>query len=286
MKRRFETNVDTTELNREYPFSSHTPTSTNNFCQLLGLVSRRRLTQSVTKVFHSFFRPCLNPSSSISESPVWDPDTGFGGDGVPGTYTVPPDPANTSRIRPLAFRGCVQDGPFANYTLRLGPGQLISDHCLTRGLNDTASLFLNTTAIDYLMTLPTYDQFHLELEGSPAFAPDHRAHDGGHVAVGGEMSNFYSSPGGRSRPTLRLFNAFYIGLDPIFYLHHANLDRIWWRWQKSAPPRLFQVSGNTSISSPGNLTLDYLLQMGNLGPTVPVRDVMDIHSEPYCYTYI
>lgn len=117
---------------------------------------------------------------------------------MPGTYTVPPDPANTSRIAPLAFRGCVQSGPFANYTLRLGPGKLITDHCLTRGINNTASLYLNTTAIDSLMTLPTFDEFHLQLEGSPAFAPNHRAHDGGHVAVGGEMSNFYSSPGGKS----------------------------------------------------------------------------------------
>jgi hypothetical protein len=46
-------------------------------------------------------------------------------------------------------------------------------------------------------SLPTFDQFSVQLEGSPAFAPDHRAHDGGHVAVGGEMSNFFSSPGGK-----------------------------------------------------------------------------------------
>lgn len=33
------------------------------------------------------------------------------------------------------------------------------------------------------------------MEGEP-ITSDHRMHDGGHFAVGGEMSNFYSSPGG------------------------------------------------------------------------------------------
>jgi len=68
--------------------------------------------------------------SSISKSPVFDPDTGFGGDGVPGTYTLPPDPTNASLLFPYAYIGCVQDGPFADYTLRLGPGKFITSHCL------------------------------------------------------------------------------------------------------------------------------------------------------------
>jgi tyrosinase len=133
----------------------------------------------------------------ISESEIWDPETGLGGNGVPGTYTVPPDPANTSRIHPDAFRGCVEDGPFANYTLKLGPGLFVTDHCLTRGFNDTTTRYLNSSTIARTMSLPTFPEFALQLEGSPAFAPDHRAHDGGHVAVGGEMSNFFSSPGGK-----------------------------------------------------------------------------------------
>ena len=70
-------------------------------------------------------------------------------------------------------------------------------------------------------------------------------------------------------------------------MHHGNLDRIWWLWQGISPERLYEVSGQTSITPPyGNLTLGFPLQVGNLGPTVLVRDVMDIRKEPSCYTYV
>ena len=41
------------------------------------------------------------------------------------------------------------------------------------------------------------------------------------------MNNVFSSPG-----------------DPLFYLHHANLDRVWRMWQaRDLPGRLFEVDG-------------------------------------------
>jgi tyrosinase len=105
----------------------------------------------------------------ISKSPIWDPVTGFGGDGVPGTYTVPPDPANTSKILPDSFyHGCVKDGPFANYTLKLGPGLLVTEHCITRGVDDTFSVYLNSSAVAYTLSFPTFEQFRVKLEGMPA----------------------------------------------------------------------------------------------------------------------
>jgi len=70
-------------------------------------------------------------------------------------------------------------------------------------------------------------------------------------------------------------------------MHHANLDRIWWRWQNAAPERIYEVDGQTSTSPPyGHLTLDYSLKMGNIGLTLPVQDIMDIQMEPSCYTYV
>lgn len=76
-------------------------------------------------------------------------------------------------------------------------------------------------------------------------------------------------------------------IDPIFYLHHANLDRIWWNWQQVNPSRLYEVSGRSAITPLyQNITLDFGLDMGGFAPTEPIREVMDIYSEPMCYTYV
>ncbi|KAF8802803.1 Di-copper centre-containing protein [Phlegmacium glaucopus] len=202
-------------------------------------------------------------SRPLLESPVFDPVTGFGGTGVP-------DPGFVNKFFiPSSFVGCVQDGPFASYVIRLGPGKLITDHCLVRGVNDTYKQFFTSSAVANTTKLPTFELFRIELEGKP-ITPTFEMHDGGHLAVGGEMSNFYSSLA-----------------DPIFYLHHANLDRIWWNWQQVDPDRrLYDVSGRSSTTPPyQNITLDFGLDMGSFAPTKPIREVMDIYSEPMCYTY-
>ncbi|KAG2011131.1 hypothetical protein CC2G_011279 [Coprinopsis cinerea AmutBmut pab1-1] len=61
------------------------------------------------------------------ESPIFDPITGFGGDGIPGTYTLPPDPQNRTGIPdPSTWKGCVMDGPFnaTAWKINLGPGSV------------------------------------------------------------------------------------------------------------------------------------------------------------------
>lgn len=76
-------------------------------------------------------------------------------------------------------------------------------------------------------------------------------------------------------------------IDPLFYLHHANLDRIWWNWQQMLPSRLSDISGRSTTTAPfQNVTLDFGLEMGNLSTIVPIRDVMNIHQQPSCYAYV
>ncbi|KAF9038245.1 tyrosinase [Panaeolus papilionaceus] len=206
---------------------------------------------------------------SFLSSPVFDPDTGFGGDGVPGTYTPPYNPTGENRIFPEAFHGCVQDGPFANVTLHYGPGKYVTDHCFTRGVNDTMKPYLNSAAVANATAQPNFELFRIEIEGEP-ITPTNKAHDGGHIMIGGEMSNFYSSPG-----------------DPLFFLHHANLDRIWRTWQLSTPSRLFEITGRSTVDPPyTNVTLDFILDVKTLGPAIAIRDIMDIQSSPGCYTYV
>lgn len=132
----------------------------------------------------------------MAKAPVFDPVTGFGGDGVPGTYTLP-NHTSVDRIFPEAFKGCVMDGPFKDLKLHVGPGFLITDHCLTRGIDETMKKYLTSAAVANITSSPTFETFRIQVEGEP-ITPDHRVHDAGHIVIGGDMSNFYSSPGGKS----------------------------------------------------------------------------------------
>ncbi|TFK18975.1 Di-copper centre-containing protein [Coprinopsis marcescibilis] len=208
----------------------------------------------------------------MKESPVFDSDFGFGGNGSPGTYSLPPmNFPNPSRIDKWAYsRGCVEDGPFKKSTLSLGPGKLITNHCIVRNINETYRPFLKSSALIDMKNRPGFESFSFELEGRPR-TTTYRIHDGAHVLVGGDMSNVYSSPG-----------------DPLFFLHHANLDRIWWEWQQVKPAkRIYEVSGRTTVDPPfHNVTLDFSLRFNTLASPIRVRDVMNIVSNPLCYIYL
>ncbi|KAH9484984.1 Tyrosinase P [Psilocybe cubensis] len=201
-------------------------------------------------------------NSSISASPIFDSVTGFGGDGKSGTYTLPANDMKDKEIRPSAFKGCVDNGPFADYTLHVGPGKLRTSHCLTRSISDGAKKFMSSSAVSTLSKSSTFEVFRTQLEA---------VSDDGHVMIGGEMSSPYSSPG-----------------DPLFYLHHANIDRIWWNWQQLAPAtRFFTVTGPATKTPPVHeVGVDYVLNMGSLGLSVPIRDTLDLLSKPNCYTYL
>ena len=76
-------------------------------------------------------------------------------------------------------------------------------------------------------------------------------------------------------------------LDPLFYLHHANVDRVWWGWQQMLPSRLYEMSGRSTTTPPfKDVTLDSELEMGEFEGWLSIREVMDIHKDPNCYTYV
>jgi len=55
-------------------------------------------------------------------------------------------------------RNCVTTGPFADYTLHLGPGKEVTDHCLTRKINNK-----NTGAaqsvVDGCLAMDSFEDF-------------------------------------------------------------------------------------------------------------------------------
>jgi tyrosinase len=73
--------------------------------------------------------------------------------------------------------------------------------------------------------------------------------------------------------------------DPVFFLHHTQLDRIWWRWQQAHPEHSNAYSGPSSHDSNDAASMDDLLPYGELAKSLPVRDVMSTESDLLCYRY-
>lgn len=98
--------------------------------------------------------------------------------------------------------------------------------------------------------------------------------------------------------------------DPVFYLHHAWLDRAWWKWQLlDKENRLYDIGSARNIpnhemlyvlgsSAPNMYLLDYCGDNGNvttlnhvlytydLKANVTVEDVMDLNGETICAEYV
>ncbi|KAM0808956.1 putative Tyrosinase copper-binding domain-containing protein [Seiridium cardinale] len=215
-------------------------------------------------------------------SPVFDAVNGFGGN---GPYI---DSSNDTSIRlhipGKTGGGCILDGPFKNMSVNMGPGfnTSYSPHCLTRDLAPSFAIaHLNSTMVAYTLAATNYFEFDIRVEGG-VDVPSMTYHGGGHLGVGGdlgEIGNVYSSPG-----------------DPLFYLHHANLDRLWYSWQKQDwQKRKLDIAGpDTQFAYPfnffgdipyNNVTLNFTMDFGPLMQNRKISEVMDPQAGALCYTY-
>jgi tyrosinase len=70
--------------------------------------------------------------------------------------------------------------------------------------------------------------------------------------------------------------------DPIFFLHHCNIDRIWAQWQHPAnqPARPYVPAGGTAGAPQGHRLTD---PMQPWGGTVTVQSAVDHHALQYRY---
>ncbi|RKP37296.1 hypothetical protein BJ085DRAFT_19981, partial [Dimargaris cristalligena] len=150
---------------------------------------------------------------------------------------------------------CVLDGSFSGWQAQynLNGTDL---HCLRRAWNQGTSMgsvfppeYLEQNARDN----DDYVTFWNTLERGP--------HGIVHAFIGGDMFDM-ASPN-----------------DPIFWLHHTFLDKLWAEWQqKNANTRLAYGGNNADGSA---VSLDDAIP----GFNVSVRDVMDTRNSGYCYIY-
>ena len=187
---------------------------------------------------------------------------------------------------------CINNGPFVdvNLTFNTGPcgfpgctATTADDHCIFRDLSTDKVQAINQTAVDECLSKTTFVDVWNCIENGP--------HANGHGAVGGLMGSVAYSPG-----------------DPIFFLHHAFVDLLWWRWQlQDLDTRLTAVGGINAPSQetcelfgetcpgpeildyngdPGNITtLNHVLWLMDIYPNVTVADVMNLNSTDVCLKY-
>ncbi|KFY86894.1 hypothetical protein V500_07327 [Pseudogymnoascus sp. VKM F-4518 (FW-2643)] len=207
-------------------------------------------------------------AKDMPNSPVFDPVTGFGGDGK-----------RTGSYEP-GFQRCVVDGPFANTNLTLAmgwpnmndPGNRL--HCFTREFNGGEGNDENGEAIigemqvgaynsAVMNTIYAFDKFPEMvnmLEGLP--------HAQIHSVIFGDM-------GPATSPN-----------EPLFFLHHANVDRAWAKWQGRNATRLAEYTGFQDSDKTILASITDAMPILELGDTEPiVKDYMDIQAGPLCYTY-
>ena len=115
---------------------------------------------------------------------------------------------------------CVTDGPFGT-----GSGfELTNGRCLQRRITggSAASAAEVQNLLDRYPSASDYDQFRNRLEHGPGM------HDSVHCLVGGTMCSARASN------------------DPVFFLHHAMVDKIWADWQGQSEEHRSAYTGDTS----------------------------------------
>ncbi|KAF4782862.1 hypothetical protein HER10_EVM0003814 [Colletotrichum scovillei] len=224
--------------------------------------------------------------NGVDSSPIFDgTETSMSGNGefIPDQEDIiltNPDGSEAARLPTGTGGGCITSGPFKNMSVNLGPLAL----SLPGGGSETnpdgffAYKYSNASAILHNILVPqNVGKFQVEMQGDPESGTMGMGiHGGGHF-VSDPGRDFFVSPG-----------------DPAFYLHHAQIDRVWWMWQMLSPnARQFAddavMGTNTFLNSPpsANTTLDEVLEYGYAaGPPIKIRDTMSTLAGPYCYIYL
>lgn len=72
----------------------------------------------------------------------------------------------------------------------------------------------------------------------------------------------------------------------MFFLHHANVDRLWWLWQqKDVKNRTLVYYGPKQDGQGTPSLLDDVMPMAKLAQDAKVREYMDTQGENLCYVY-
>jgi len=232
------------------------------FCRELELVLQTKR-PTVTLPYWEWTADSANPAGA----PLWNADPNAGRIYVGGDGDGP--------------NGTVDEGPFANWTALIEAGGVLTPRAfvgIVRELGDDSGGIppfpIATQITDLITNFTTYDtspwrttsagSFRNRLEGwrtNPGETGPVHLHNTVHVFVGGDMG-----PG--TSPN-----------DPVFFLHHCNIDRIWALWQYANPG-----SGYTPVNNgpAGHNLTDQMQFLTSADPT-PERSLDYRRTLGYIY---
>ncbi|KAK4448696.1 Grixazone synthase [Podospora aff. communis PSN243] len=179
---------------------------------------------------------------------------------------------------PATGGGCIASGPFTpdKFQIHLGPvgyepqgpqgGLGYNPRCLTRDLSPAFSLDTRPTNVTKLLDgCADLGCFNLQLDTPGG------VHGSGHFLMGTTALDVFASPS-----------------DPVFWLHHAQVDRLWAIWQAQDAGRINEVWGTGTAGdfppSP-NVTLDTPINFGVISPPIKIRDAVSTIDGDLCYIY-
>ncbi|KAH9246674.1 hypothetical protein BASA81_015769 [Batrachochytrium salamandrivorans] len=132
---------------------------------------------------------------------------------------------------------------------------------ITGNLGSTTSFYTPEVIFRMVSTSRTYDAFRQAVEQGP--------HNNVHAGIGGTMAIVAVSTN-----------------DPIFMLHHANVDRVWSIWQTLNPKLASTYDGRNSNGLVARATDTLPLFGFSTAPTYRVANMFSTTSGlPLCYTY-
>ncbi|MCJ1446932.1 MAG: hypothetical protein MMC23_007440, partial [Stictis urceolatum] len=188
---------------------------------------------------------------NLTQAPLWASAEGFGGDG-------------DHSVKSALGDYCVADGPFQYLQVKYIKED-IAPHCLSRGfatgdrLRELSS-WIQPEQIETCLAEDDYDTFNLCVELGP--------HNAIPRSIGGD------------------FTVFTAPIDPVFFLHHTQIDRLWWKWQDmDVEKRMWQYRGQKSHTSKEPASLTDIISMGGLAPDIVVESIIDTEGSLLHYSY-
>ncbi|KAL4887691.1 tyrosinase central domain protein [Aspergillus karnatakaensis] len=239
--------------------------------------------------------PDLHNNPIFTSTPTPDPttgettDTSLSGD---GTYNATEQSLRDPTIATFpegSGGGCVTTGPFTTWPVNMGPFAFglagsyaplpenafaYNPRCLQRNLQPAVlAAFNNITVVENMLAAADINSFLAVLD--PSTSGVMGAHGGGHDTVGPTMADVFASP-----------------QDPVFMLHHGNIDRLWAVWQRSgaweSEGRVWALNGTAVLGNPAGeplVDLETVVGFGVLDEERRLGDLMDVEGVEYCYRY-